>query len=130
MSLSDYLEAAWLNSIRGGGAGTSYTAPAAVYLKLHTGDPGENGTSNAAGNTTRKAITFAAASSGAGTMTTSADITWTNVSTSETYAYGSIWDDISAGNCLGASNAMSPSVAVIAGDTFTVSSGNLTWTLA
>ena len=44
--ISNYLENAWANTIRGGGNGTNYTAPAAVYVKLHTGAPGEDGTAN------------------------------------------------------------------------------------
>ncbi len=52
MSFSNYLEDAICNALRGGAAGTSFTAPAAVYCKLHTGDPGEAGTNNAAGNVT------------------------------------------------------------------------------
>ncbi len=41
MSISNYLEEAWLKTLRGGGAGTTFTAPTTIYLKLHTGDPGE-----------------------------------------------------------------------------------------
>ena len=41
---SNYLDNAWANTIRGGGNGTTYTAPAAVYVKLHTGAAGEDGT--------------------------------------------------------------------------------------
>jgi hypothetical protein len=116
MTISNYLEEAWLKTVRGGGAGTNFTAPAAVYVKLHTGDPGEDGTANAAGETTRQAATFAAPSNPAGTMTTSADLTWTNVSTSETISHVSVWDANAAGNCLG-SGALAASKAVIAGDT-------------
>jgi hypothetical protein len=36
----------------------------APWLKLHTGDPGSAGTANASAETTRKAITYAAASAG------------------------------------------------------------------
>lgn len=123
MSMSNYLEDAIANALRGGGAGTSFTAPAAVYAKLHTGDPGEAGTANTAGETTRKAVTFGASSGGVITLSNSPS--WTNVSTSETYAYISLWDDVSAGNCLG-SGALTASKAVIAGDTFTLTA--LTYT--
>lgn len=125
MSMSNYLEDAVANALRGGGNGTSFTAPASVYVKLHIGDPGEAGTANAAGNTTRQAVTFGASSGGV--ITSNADVTWTNVSTSETYSHVSLWDASSAGNCLG-SGALAASKAVNAGDTFTISSGSLTYT--
>lgn len=123
MSLSNYLENAFGNALRGGGAGTSYTAPANVYAKLHTGDPGEDGTSNAAGNTSRQAVEFGAASGGVISLTNTPS--WTAVSTTETYSHVSIWDNVSAGNCLG-SGALSSSVAVTAGDTFTLSALTVT----
>lgn len=125
MSMSDYLENAIANALRGGGNGTSYTAPAAVYAKLHTGDPGENGTSNAAGETTRKEVQFGAASGGVISLSNSPS--WTNVSTSETYSHVSLWDNSTAGNCLG-SGALTAPVAVTAGDTFNMTA--LTYTFA
>ncbi len=106
-------------------------SPAAIqltarYIKLHIGDPGENGTANAAGETTRKSITGAASSNGV--FTSVNDLIWTNVSTSETYSYVSLWDDVAAGNCLW-SGALTTPKAVIAGDTFTIPTGSLTVTL-
>lgn len=124
MSLTNYLEEAFLKTLRGGGAGTNFTAPAAVYVKLHTGDPGEDGTANAAGNTTRQAATFAAPANPGGTMSSNADVTWTNVSTSETYTHASLWDAAAGGNCL-VTGALTSPKAVVAGDTFTIPSGNL-----
>jgi len=106
---------------------TTYTDPAAFWVKLHTGDPGAAGAGNAAGETTRKQATFAAASGGL--STTSADLVWTSVSTSETYSHVSFWDASTAGTFLG-SDALDTSRAVIAGDTFTIPTGSLTVTLA
>ena len=57
MSISNYGELAFLNTLRN----TSF-AVANPYVKLHLGDPGEDGTANPAAETTRKAITFSAAS--------------------------------------------------------------------
>lgn len=125
MSASNYLENAFANALRGGGNGTSYTAPAAVYAKLHTGDPGEDGTSNAAGNTSRQAVEFGAASGGVISLTNTPS--WTNVSTTETYSYVSLWDNSTAGNCLG-SGALSSSVSVTSGDTFTLTALTITLT--
>lgn len=128
MSTSDYLEAAWLNTVRGGGNGVTFTAPAAVYAQLHTGDPTDVGTSNVALNTTRQAITFAAAVSGAGTMTSNTDAQWLSVPASEVYSFFSLWDASTNGNCLG-SGALTASVQVNAGDNFRLATGSVVWTL-
>lgn len=100
----------------------AWSDPAAFYVKLHTGDPGASGASNAAGETTRKAVTFSAASAGA--ITNSADVAWTNVSTSETYSHVSFWDASTAGNFLG-SDDLASARAVVAGDNFTLAAGDI-----
>ena len=125
MSISNYLEASWLNTIRGAAAGTTYTAPAAVYVQLHTADPTDTGTTSVASNTSRQAATFAAASNPAGTMATSATLTWTSVPTAETYSHWSLWDASSAGNCLW-TGALSSSAMVAVGDTFQITALTLT----
>ncbi len=118
MTISNYGELAFLNTLRN----TSF-AVTAPYIKLHLGDPGEDGTSNPAVEATRKAVTFSAAS--AGSMASSATVTWTNVSTTETYTHWSLWDAVTTGNCLW-SGAFSSSAAVTAGDTFQITSLTLT----
>jgi hypothetical protein len=123
MSLSNYAENQFANSLRGGGNGSSVTAPAALYAKLHTGDPGEDCTSNAASNTSRQAVTFGAASNGVISLSNSPS--WTSVSTAETYTHISIWDSSTAGNAWG-SGALSSSVTVAVGDTFNLSALTLT----
>lgn len=125
MSLSNYAENAFANSMRGGGNGVNVTAPAAMYAKLHTGDPGEDGTANAATETTRKAVEFGAASNGVVSLSNTPS--WTSVSTTETYSHISIWDNSTAGNCWG-SGALTSSVSVTAGDTFTLSALTITIT--
>lgn len=121
---TNYLENEVLDHFLGTAA---YTAPTNVYVKLHTGAPGEDATGNAATETTRVEVTFGAASGG--TATSNADVAWTNVSTSETYSHFSIWDASTAGNplCYG---AFAASYAVTAGDNFTIASGDLTVSLA
>jgi hypothetical protein len=114
MSISNYAELAMLNAIRN----TSF-AVAATYIKLHLGDPGEDGTANAAANTSRQSVSFSAASSGS--MASSATVTWTNVSNTETYSHWSLWDNSTAGNCLW-SGALASSAAVTSGDTFQITS--------
>lgn len=118
MSIANYAENKILDTLRN----VSF-AVAATYLKLHLGDPGEDGTANPAANTTRQAVTFSAAS--AGSMASSATVTWTNVSTTETYSHWSMWDASTAGNCLW-TGALSSSAAVTAGDTFQITSLTLT----
>jgi hypothetical protein len=114
MSISNYAELALLDTLRN----TSF-AVAATYVKLHTGDAGEAGTTNAASEATRKAISFSAASSGS--MASSGTVEWTNVAASETYSHWSLWDASTAGNCLW-TGALSTSAAVTAGDTFQITS--------
>jgi hypothetical protein len=116
MSISNYAELKILDHTTGT---TSWTMPSGVYIKLHTGDPGEAGTSNAATEATRKVVTFSAAASGS--ISSAATVEWTNVSTTETYSHWSLWDNATTGNCLW-SGALSSSAAVTAGDTFQITS--------
>ena len=116
MSISNYAELKLLDHVTGRAA---FTIPTNVYLKLHTGDPGEDATSNAATETTRKVTSWSAASSGS--IATSALVEWTNVSTTETYTHWSMWDAATAGNALW-KGALSASAAVTAGDTFQITS--------
>lgn len=99
---------------------TSYSN-ANVWLKLHIGDPGSAGTSNPAGETTRQEATFPAASSAA----TSNDntITWSSVSTAETYSWLSLWTLSSGGTFLGRVQLVS-SKTVGVGDTFQIPIGD------
>jgi len=123
---SNYLENELLDHALGTG---SWTMPADVYVQLHTDDPGEACTSSVAGETSRVIATFAASSGG--TASSNADIDWTSVSTSETYTHLSLWDNSTpgAGNAL-FYGAFSSSIAVTAGDNFTIASGGLDVTLA
>lgn len=118
------LAAAILNSwLNGLGRNTAWTQPSAFWVKLHTADPGSAGTNAPAGNTSRQQATFSAASGGS--MTTSADLTWSSVSTTETYSHVSFWDASTSGTFLG-SDDLASSRSVTAGDTFVISAGSLT----
>lgn len=121
MSISNYLEDQLLDAV---GNADSFSV-ATVYIKLHTGDPGEAGTNNAATETTRKAVSFAAASGGS--MATDAAIEWTNISGSEDATHFSLWDASTNGNCLWIGTITAN--AYVAGDTYTIASGGLTLTL-
>lgn len=130
MSISNYAEAAILNAI---GNNTSFVVTQ-VYAKLHTAVEatiGEDGANSAAAEATRVAVSFGAAANPGGTMQNDAAVTWTNVSTTETYRGISLWDTVgpAGGNCLwvGSLDADHP---VTAGDTFTIATNNLTLTLS
>lgn len=106
----------WLNWFRG----TATTAPTSMNVKLHTGDPGSAGTSNASANTTRVVVTCAAASGGAIALNGTAPAWATWASGSETLTHISVWSDVSAGVFL-FSVALTASKAIVNGDTFTLS---------
>ncbi|MEV6432558.1 hypothetical protein [Nocardia sp. NPDC051463] len=105
-----------LDHLRGG---TAWTQPAGTYVKLHTGDPGSAGTSNAGAVTTRSQATFAAAASGAIALT-GTNPNW-SMTTTETITHISVWDASTSGNFLW-SATLSASKAVVNGDTLTLTS--------
>ena len=119
--LSAYLCNAFLDAL---GNNTSY-AVAQVYVKLHVGVPGALGTANPAIETTRKAVSFGAASTGA--IASDADISWTNIAGSQDATHFTAWDNVSAGNFLFSGTITGN--AYTAGDTYTISSGNLSASL-
>lgn len=125
MSISDYLENEVLDAVFNNTVGDLPVE--AVYVQLHTGDPGEAGTANVAGETDRIQASFGAAASGA--VANDAAIEWTSVSTSETYSHISLWDASTNGNCLW-TGALTSSVAVVAGNDFTIAIGDLDVTLS
>jgi hypothetical protein len=117
LGASSYAATAVLDAI---GNNTSF-AVATPYIKLHIGDPGAAGTANAATETTRKLVSFAAAS--AGTIANDADITWSGIAGSQDATHFTIWDHVSAGNFI-----MSGTItanAYTAGDTYVIPSGDL-----
>ena len=106
--------------------GTAFTAPAVTAVKLHTGDPGSAGTANASAETTRKALTWSAASAGSKSITATLP-TWSWVAGSETIADISVWDSTTAGNFL-FSGALTASKPVTNGDTFNLTSLTVAFT--
>jgi hypothetical protein len=119
--ISSYLANAWLNAL-GNATSFSVTTP---YVKLHVGDPGAAGTSNAATETTRKSVSFAAASNGA--LASDADVSWTNIAGSQDATHFTAWDNETAGNFLFSGTITGN--AYTAGDTYTISSAGLTVSL-
>lgn len=92
--ISSYLANALLNHLRGGAA---YTPPSAIYARMHTGNPGAAGTSNASAQTTRIATTFGAAASGQIAQSNAPEFTLT---ATETISHVSFWDAATGGNFL------------------------------
>lgn len=119
--ISSYLADELLDAV---GNNSSF-AVGAVYVKLHIGDPGANGTGNPATETTRKAASFGAAS--AGTLTSDADITWTNIAGSEDATFFTAWDSATTGNFLFSGTITGN--AYTAGDSYVIPSGSLTVSL-
>jgi hypothetical protein len=119
--LSTYLANAFLDSV---GNATAFSVSTA-YVKLHVGDPGANGTANPATETTRKAVSFSAAS--VGLLTSDAAITWTNIAGSQDATYFTAWDSLTTGNFLFSGTITGNPYT--AGDTYTIPSGSLTVSL-
>lgn len=124
MSATNYAELKILDAI---GANATFTTPTNVYLKLHLADPGEDATTSPAVETTRQEATFDAAAGGS--MALTATVSWTNVSTTETYTHWSLWDTAgpTGGNPLvtGTING-GTGVAVTATDNFDITALTIT----
>lgn len=106
----------------------NYTAPTALHIQLHTGDPGAAGTSNVATETDRQDITSSFSAASGGTVTNDVAITWTNVAGSEDFTHYSVWSASSAGTFYWSGTITAN--AVTAGDTFTIPVGDLDGSLS
>lgn len=122
-TFSDLVANSWLDAV----ARAVAYSEAAVWVKLHIGDPGSAGTTNAAAETTRQQATFGSAAA-TRAISNTAQVEWTNVSTTETYSWISLWDASTAGNFLGRDD-LSSTAAVTAGDTFRIPIGDLDLTI-
>jgi hypothetical protein len=105
------------------GANTALDALVAAYpwVQLHTAAPGAAGTTSVATETTRKQVTWAAASGGA--VSNSGAISWTNIAGSQDATHFTAWTASSAGT-FGFSGTITAN-AYTAGDTYTVGIGDL-----
>lgn len=103
----------------------AWTPPTTWYVKLHLGDPGAAGTANPATETTRKSVTFNAASGGA--ITNSVAAQWTNYPASEDVTHVSIWDNVSAGNFLASGTVTAD--PIVAGTLFSLNIGAISASL-
>jgi hypothetical protein len=102
---------------------TNITAPTAIWVQLHTGDPGSAGTSNVATNTTRKDITAVFSAASGATVTSDTLVSWTSVAGSEDYTHWSMWSASSNGTFYWSGTVTAN--AVTAGDTFNVGVGDI-----
>lgn len=126
-SASNYLEDSLLDHVL---RNTAYTQPSALYVGLFTTDPtdADTGTEVSGGSYARTAVTMGAAS--AGTSSNSADVTFPAATgTWGTISHIGIYDAASAGNLL-FHGAVTTQKTIASGDTFQISSGALTISLA
>jgi hypothetical protein len=108
---------------------TSFTAPSTVYVALFTSDPTDAGTGTevSGGGYARQSATFAAASSGS--ASTDATVTFpTATGNFGTVTHVAIFDAVTTGNML-FHGAVTTSKTIETGDTFQISTGNLTISL-
>jgi hypothetical protein len=125
--MSNYLENALVNATL---RNTSFTSPTTVYVGLYTSNPGEGntGTEVSGGSYARQSATFGAPSDGA--STNSATLTFPTATGSwGTITHIGILDALTTGNLLYYA-ALDVSKTIGSGDIFTISSGNLSVTLA
>ncbi|TCN51778.1 hypothetical protein EV641_109169 [Rhodococcus sp. SMB37] len=97
-------------------------APAPVpglYVKLHTDNPGANGTTFPSAVTTRRQATMNAAAGGSITLNAMSG-SWA-MTTAETITHISVWDATTAGNFLISAQLTTPR-SVANGDTLTMTS--------
>jgi hypothetical protein len=113
----------WLDML----GATAFSAPTNTYVKLHTGDPGSAGTSNASANTTRVVLAWSAASAGSKAITATLPSWAAWASGSETISHISVWDNLTVGNFL-FSGALTASKPMTNGDTLNLTSMSIAHT--
>ena len=122
-AMSDYLELKFLDHFTGT---ASTSAPSAVYLGLATGSIGDNasGSELTGNNYTRKAITFASASSGS--IASNANVEFNPATGSwGSVSHWAIFDASSSGNLL-FHGSFTSAKTIASGDILKVASGSLT----
>lgn len=125
---SDYLEAQVLNHCF---RNVSYTPPSTVYLALFTvapADDGTGGTEISAGDYTRKAVTFSAAT--VGSTSNSGTITFAASAASAwgTIVAAAVYDASTSGNMM-TSGPVSPALVIGVGSPVVINVGELAVTL-
>ena len=128
MSFSNYLETELLDHVF---ANNAYTAPATLYLALHTATPDEDGSGTEVSTSgtayARQTVAFTVSGN---TATTSAAVEYpTATANFGTVTHVGIWDASTSGNLI-AYAALTSSKAIETGDVFRVPAGDLDITLA
>jgi len=127
MSFSNYLETEILDHVFGAAA---YTAPATLYVALHTANPDEDGSgaevSTSGTAYARQTVTFT--TSGNTTSNDAAVEFPTATANYGTVSHVGVWDASTAGNLL-AYAALSSSKTIETGDVFRIPAGDLDITL-
>ena len=125
--MSNFLETALINGTL---RGTTYTAPAAVYLGLYTSDPTDANTGSevSGGSYVRKAITFGAPSNGVSLNTAAIEFDQATADWG-TIGWVGILDAVSSGNLL-YHTALDLAKQIDNGDIFKINISNLSVTLA
>lgn len=96
----------------------------ALWVQAHVGAPGPNGTSNIAGETTRVDATAAFGTAAAsGSISNTAVLTWSSVSTAETWSHISVWSASTGGSFI-CSGSVTPT-AVGVGDDVSIPVGDV-----
>jgi len=126
-AMSDYLELKFLDHFTGR---ASTSAPSAVYVGLSTGafNDDNSGTELTGNNYTRKAVTFAAASSGSISSNAAVEFDAATGSWGSVSHFG-IFDAASSGNLL-FHGAFTSAKTIASGDILKIASGQLTITAA
>jgi len=127
LSFSNFLETKVLDHVFGG---TAYTAPATLYLGLHTSNPAEDdsGTEVSTSGTAYARQTVAFTTSGDTTSNTAAVEYPTATASYGTVSHVGVYDASTAGNLL-AYGALTTSKAIATGDVLRIPAGDLDITL-
>lgn len=119
MPVTTSLANAWLNTLRNVSAVYS-----AVYLSLHTADPGETGANEVSGGSyTRQQIPLANAASNK-TLSSSADVTFNNMP-AVTVTHVGVWTGTGSGATLLWTGALTQSRTLQSGDALVFPAGNI-----
>ena len=110
----------WLDML----SSTAFTAPTAVWLEEHVGDPGVAGTTSVGAVTTRQQATFNAASGGSKTLLNTPTFTQT---ATETISHVAAFDASTVGNFL-FSAVLAVAKSVVATDTLTFTTLTISFT--
>jgi hypothetical protein len=128
-AFSNFLENKILDHTLRGASG-AYTAPTTVYVGLFTSSPTDaaSGAEVSGGSYVRQAITFGTAASN-GSISNTATVTFpTATGNWGTISHIGIYDALTSGNLL-YWGAVTQSKIITSGDTFSITTGNLTITL-